>query len=130
MLNSYLAVMVIGAFGCAARMFLSIFFTEKYGPTFPIGTLVVNILGCFVIGLFAGMTRPDGGLLVHPIVRQAVMIGFLGGFTTFSSFALQTLALVGDHQWGYAILNVTLSVVLCLVAVWIGQVIAFQIVRG
>jgi fluoride exporter len=65
MLKGYLAVMVVGAFGCAARMWLSNFLAQKYGPAFPIGTLVVNILGCFIIGVFAGMTRPDGGLLVH-----------------------------------------------------------------
>ena len=122
--------MLIGAFGCAARMGLSLFLGEKYGETFPVGTLVVNILGCFIIGLFAAMTRPDGGLLVSPIVRQAVMIGFLGGFTTFSSFALQTVSLFGDGEWGYATLNVLLSVVLCLLAVWGGQIIGIQLVRG
>jgi CrcB protein len=58
------------------------------------------------------------------------MIGFLGGFTTFSSFGLQTIALFSDGEWGYATLNIVLSVVLCLVAVWIGQVIALQLVRG
>jgi CrcB protein len=130
MLKGYLAVMVVGAFGCAARMWLSKFLAQEYGPAFPIGTLVVNILGCFIMGVFAGMTRPDGGLLVHPLIRQAVMIGFLGGFTTFSSFGLQTIALVSDGEWGYATLNIVLSVVLCLVAVWIGQVIALQLVRG
>jgi len=129
-MQAYLAVMVIGAFGCAARMGLSIFFSEKYGASFPIGTLVVNVLGCFIIGLFAAMTRPDGGLLVHPLVRQAVMIGLLGGFTTFSSFALQTVALAGDGEWAYATLNVLLSVVLCLLGVWIGQIIGVQIIRG
>ena len=130
MLNGYLAVMVVGAFGCAARMWLSDFLAQKYGVVFPIGTLVVNILGCFIIGVFAGITRPDGGLLVHPVIRQAVMIGFLGGFTTFSSFGLQTMALFTDGEWGYAALNIALSVVLCLVAVWIGQLIALQVVRG
>jgi CrcB protein len=60
MLNGYLAVMVVGAFGCAARMWLSNFLAQKYGFVFPIGTLVVNILGCFIIGVFAGITRvPD-----------------------------------------------------------------------
>jgi CrcB protein len=122
--------MFVGAFGCAARMWLSNFLAEKYGPAFPIGTLVVNVLGCFIIGIFAAMTRPDGGLLIHPVIRQAVMIGFLGGFTTFSSFGLQTLALLSDGEWGYAILNIVLSVVLCLAAVWIGQVIALQLVRS
>jgi fluoride exporter len=129
-LSSYLAVMVIGAFGCGARMWMSFFFSDKYGPAFPVGTLVVNVLGCFIIGLFAGVTRTDGGLMVHPIVRQAVMIGFLGGFTTFSSFGLQTIALFNDGEWGLGALNIVLSVLLCLVAVWIGQVIALQVVRG
>ena len=130
MLKVYLAVMVVGAFGCAARMWLSDLLAEKYGPAFPIGTLVVNVLGCFIIGVFAGITRADGGLLVHPVIRQAVMIGFLGGFTTFSSFGLQTMSLLNDGEWGYATLNVVLSVALCLVAVWIGQIIAAQVVRG
>ncbi|HEY5704071.1 MAG TPA: fluoride efflux transporter CrcB [Terrimicrobiaceae bacterium] len=130
MLNSYLAVMIVGALGCAARMWLSNFLAEKYGAVFPLGTLVVNILGCFIIGVFAGVTRPDGGLLVHPVIRQAVMIGFLGGFTTFSSFGLQTIALFSDGEWGYGALNIALSLVLCLAAVWVGQVIATLIVRG
>ncbi len=129
-MQGYFAVMVIGAIGCAARMWMSSFISEKYAPTFPLGTLAVNILGCFIIGLFASMTRPDGGLLVQPIVRQAVMIGFLGGFTTFSSFGLQTIALLNDGEIWYASLNVFLSVVLCLVAVWIGQIIGMILVRG
>jgi fluoride exporter len=130
MLSSYLAVMAVGALGCAARMWLSNFLAQKYGATFPIGTLVVNILGCFIIGTFAGITRPDGGLLIHPVIRQAVMIGFLGGFTTFSSFSLQTIALFNDGEWGYVALNIALSVVLCLLAVWLGQVVALQVVGG
>jgi CrcB protein len=130
MLKAYLSVMIVGAFGCATRMWLSDLLAEKYGPAFPIGTLVVNVLGCFIIGVFAGITRADGGLLVHPVIRQAVMIGFLGGFTTFSSFGLQTMSLLNDGEWGYATLNVVLSVALCLVAVWIGQIIAAQVVRG
>lgn len=127
MLRNYIAVMFIGAFGCGARMLLSNYLSDKYGPAFPIGTLVVNIVGCFVIGFFAALTRPEGGLLVSPIIRPAVMIGFLGGFTTFSSFALQTLALIGDGEWGYATLNVVLSFALCMAAVWIGQIIALEI---
>ena len=130
MLKVYLAVMVVGAFGCAARMWLSNLLEEKYGPAFPIGTLAVNVLGCFIIGVFAGITRPDGGVLVHPVIRQAVIIGFLGGLTTFSSFGLQTISLLSDGEWGYAALNIILSVALCLAAVWIGQTIAVQIIRG
>ena len=94
--------MLVGAFWCAARMWLSNLLAQKYGFVFPVGTLAVNILGCFIIGVFAGITRPDGGLLVHPVIRQAVMTGFLGGFTTFSSFGLQTIALFTDGEPGYA----------------------------
>jgi CrcB protein len=128
--KGYLAVMIVGAFGCAARMWMSNFLAQRYGPAFPIGTLVVNILGCFIIGLFDGITRPDGGIFVSPLIRQAVMIGFLGGFTTFSSFGLQTMALFGDGEWGFAALNIFLSLFFCLLAVRIGQVIAWQAMRG
>lgn len=129
MLKAYLAIMLIGSLGCAARFFISNFFANQFGEVFPLGTLVVNVSGCFVIGIFAAYTRPDGGIAVSPLVRQAVMIGFLGGFTTFSSFSWQTLALLGDGEWGYAVLNVVLSVVLCLLAVWFGQIIALEFTR-
>lgn len=128
-MKTYLAVMFIGAFGCAARFWLSSAFAERY-PVFPVGTLVVNIVGCFLIGLFAGMTRLDGGLLASPLVRQTVMIGFIGGFTTFSSFAFQTLALYQNGEWLYGTLNILLSVFVCLFAVWIGQVAGTVIIRG
>ena len=128
-MNAYLAVMVVGAFGCAARMWMSNVLADRYGPAFPIGTLAVNVLGCFIIGLFAGATRPDGGLVVAPVVRQAIMIGFLGGFTTFSSFGLQTMDLFSEGEWLYGMLNIALSVVLCLAAVWLGQVIAHHAIH-
>lgn len=130
MWQMYLAVMAVGAIGCASRMWLSSSVDEKYGPAFPFGTLAVNIIGCFLIGIFNAMTRPDGGFPVSPVVRQAVMVGFLGGFTTFSSFSLQTLALIGDGEWGYAMLNILVSVVLCMAAVWAGQTLAFLLTRG
>ena len=110
MLKVYLAVMVVGAFGCAARMWLSNLLEEKYGPAFPIGTLAVNVLGCFIIGVFAGITRPDGGVLVHPVIRQAVIIGFLGGFTTFSSFGLQTIS---PQRWGMGLCRAKYHSICC-----------------
>lgn len=130
MWQMYLAVMVVGALGCAARLWLSTLVDQRYGPAFPFGTLAVNVIGCLIIGVFAGITRPDGGFVVSPIVRQAVMVGFLGGFTTFSSFSLQTLYLMGDGEWGYAIWNIVSSVVLCLLAVWAGQTLALQLTKG
>lgn len=122
--QTYLAVMAGGAFGSALRMAVSLWIADRYAPGFPLGTLVVNVAGCFIIGIFSGLTGPDGPLLVSPIVRQGVMVGVLGGFTTFSSFSLQTLALANDGEWLYAGLNILLSLVLCLVAVWLGAIAA------
>ena len=129
MLKGYLVVMLVGAFGCGARMFVSGYFFDKYGAHFPIGTLVVNVLGCLSIGILAALTRPGGWLLIPPLARDALIIGFLGGFTTFSSFALQTLALLETRQWGAASLNITLSLSLCLAAVWIGQSLTLSLMR-
>jgi CrcB protein len=129
MLKTYLAVMLGGAFGTGLRMWLSAFLAARYGETFPVGTLAVNVSGCFIIGLFAAMTGPDGLLLVSPLSRQTVMIGVLGGFTTFSSFSLQTMNLFAEREWMRGGLNVMLSVVLCLIAVWLGQVLAAMLIQ-
>ena len=123
-LKTYFAVMLGGAFGTALRFGLSNWFAMHYGETFPVGTIVVNVTGCFVIGLFAALTGPDGNYLVSPVIRQFVTIGILGGYTTFSSFSLQTLSLFNGGEWLRAGWNVVLSVVLCLVAVWLGHVAA------
>jgi CrcB protein len=124
LIQTYLAVMAGGALGSALRMAASLWIADRFAPGFPLGTLVVNVVGCFLIGIFGGITSPDGPLLVSPILRQGVMVGIFGGFTTFSSFSLQTLALANDGEWLYASLNVAASVVLCLVAVWLGSIAA------
>lgn len=124
MFMSYFVVMVGGALGSAARMWLSLTLAVRFGETFPVGTFVVNALGCFVIGLFAALTGPEGVVFTSPLVRQFVMIGLLGGFTTFSSFGLQTITLMSDGEWLYASLNVVLSVVVCLAFVWLGIILA------
>jgi fluoride exporter len=121
---SYLWIGLGSALGGMARYWLSGLVAERVGETFPWGTVTVNATGCFVIGLFAALTDPDGRWLVHPTTRQFVMVGVLGGYTTFSSFSLQTLNLVRDGQWGWAGLNVLGSVVLCLIAVWAGHWLA------
>jgi fluoride exporter len=112
------------ALGGAGRYWLSGIVANLWGETFPWGTLIINILGSLVIGFFATLTGPDGRLLVSTAARQFVMIGICGGFTTFSSFSLQTLNLVNDGEWLYAGLNIGGSVLLCLVAVWAGHAIA------
>lgn len=127
-LSLYLAVMAGGAVGTALRMAISLWVADRYAPAFPLGTLVVNVVGCFVIGLFGGLTTgPNAVWLVSPILRQAVMVGVLGGFTTFSSFSLQTLALANDGEWLQAGLNIAASLVLCLVGVWLGSLLASAI---
>src|SRR5436190_1895161 len=88
--KTYCAVMAGGAIGTAMRMAISNWVGHRLGETFPLGTIVVNVTGCFIIGFFATVTGPDGMLLASPLTRQAVMIGMLGGYTTFSSFSLQT----------------------------------------
>lgn len=110
-----------GALGSLARFALSGAIARGIGEIFPWGTLVVNITGCFIIGLFAMLTGPDGRVLVPPDVRQFFMVGVCGGFTTFSSFSLQTLALARDGDMGRAGANVALSVVFCLLGVWLGS---------
>lgn len=94
---------------------------------FPWGTLFVNVAGSAVIGFFATMTGVDGRLLVSPETRIFVMAGFCGGFTTFSTFSLETLKLVQDRQWMAASMNVAGSVVLCLAGVWLGHVLAVRL---
>ena len=123
MFMSYLVVMAGGALGSGARMWMSLFCAVRFGETFPVGTLVVNALGCLVIGAFSALTGPDGVIWTSPLVRQFVMIGILGGFTTFSSFGLQTINLMGDGEWLYAALNILLSVVVCLAFVWLGIIL-------
>jgi CrcB protein len=121
---TYFWIMFGGALGTGARFWASGLVAERMGETFPLGTLFVNVTGSFVIGFFAAMTDPGGLFLVSPRVRQFVMIGILGGYTTFSSFSLQTLELARDGDWLRAGLNSVLSLVCCLVAVWLGRSIA------
>src|SRR6266480_3004623 len=100
------------------------FIAQKFGETFPAGTLFVNISGSLIIGFFAALTGPDGRIWLTPSFRQFFMIGVLGGYTTFSSFSLQTLALAHDGEWLFAALNAIGSFVLCLFAVWLGDYFA------
>jgi fluoride exporter len=118
---SYLWVSVGGAIGSAARFWLSGLIADRYGQTFPLGTLAVNVTGSFVIGLFAALTNPEGRWLVSPSFREFFMIGVCGGYTTFSSFSLQTLALAQDGEWFRAAGNAVASFIFCLLAVWLGQ---------
>lgn len=125
----YLWVALGSALGGVARYWCSGFIAARIGEAFPWGTLVVNVAGSFVIGFFSTLTAPDGGLLVPTDVRVFVMVGFCGGYTTFSSFSLQTLNLVRDGEFLFAGANVLLSVTLCMIFVWIGHVSAAVLTR-
>ena len=92
-----LAIGVGSALGGMLRYWCSFLIARTLGETFPLGTLFVNVVGSFLIVLFAEVTGPDGRLLVSSLVRQFVMVGIFGGYTTFSSFSLQTLNLFGQH---------------------------------
>jgi len=121
---TYLWVAIGGALGSAGRYALNGLVSRHFGETFPLGTLVINVSGSFVIGFFSTATGPDGRWLASPSLRTFFMIGVCGGYTTFSSFSLQTLNLAAERQWLQAGANVVLSVVLCLVAAWLGHLLA------
>ena len=123
MLN-YILVGVGSAIGGIMRFWASGVIANRFGQSFPWGTLVVNVTGCFLIGLFATLTATEGRWLVGPSGRNFFMTGVCGGYTTFSSFSLQTLNLARDDEWLYAAGNAVLSLVLCLAAVWLGHILA------
>ena len=117
---TYLWIAFGSALGGVSRYGCSRAIALWFGETFPWGTMSVNIIGSFVIGFFATLSGPDGRLIIAPDIRVFVMVGFCGGFTTFSSFTLATLDLLRNRDFTEAGANILLSVVLCMVAVWIG----------
>jgi CrcB protein len=123
----YMAVAVGGALGTLGRYAVSGVVANAFGETFPWGTLIVNVTGSFIIGFFATLTAPDGRLFVNGTTRQFVMAGLCGGYTTFSSFSLQTLNLMRDGEWLYAGGNIAGSVGLCLLFVWLGSLAALTV---
>jgi CrcB protein len=123
----YLLIALGGALGSLSRFLLNGLISNWTGPIFPWGTVIINITGSFVIGFFDALTGPEGRVFVGQNGRQFFMTGICGGYTTFSSFSLQTLNLVNDEEWLLAGANVVLSVVSCLAAVWLGHVAAMWI---
>ncbi len=120
----YVWVMLGSALGGGARYLFSGLVAHQFGGTFPWGTLIVNVTGSFIIGFFATLTGPDGRVFVGSAGRQFVMTGVCGGYTTFSSFSLQTLNLIRDGEMALAGANVGMSFVFCLVGVWCGHIAA------
>ena len=117
-----LLIGLAGLFGTLSRYWLSGVVARRYGETFPLGTLAVNLIGCFLAGLFFHILQER--FLFNQTVRTVVLIGFLGGFTTFSSFGLQTFTLLQDGEFGRATLNLVASNVVGLFLVWAGYTLA------
>jgi len=126
-MSLYLWIAIGSALGGVSRFALSGYVAHHFGETFPWGTLVINVTGSFAIGFFYTLTSPDGRWVVGTQGRQFFMTGVCGGYTTFSSFSLQTLNLARDGDWLRVGGNVAGSVALCLVAVWLGHVAAATI---
>ena len=116
-MQATLLVALGGAAGSVARYWVSVLSVWVVGnETFPWGTLVINVLGSFVIGLFAARTGPEGRLAGDASTRLLIMVGVCGGFTTFSSFSLQTLTLLRGGAVLPGLANIAGSVLLCLLA--------------
>jgi fluoride exporter len=124
---AYLWVAIGSALGGVARHWCSVVAAQLFGLTFPWGTLLVNVLGSFIIGIFFTLTGLDGRFDASADAKLFVMVGLCGGYTTFSAFSLQTLGLMQDEKWLLAAGNIVASVVLCLIAVWLGHLLAVSI---
>ena len=119
-LKAYVFVGLGSALGGIGRLWVSTILARRWGEAFPWGTLAVNVTGSFLIGLFVGLTGPEGRWPVSRPVTLFFVSGICGGYTTFSAFSLQTLQLARDGHWLLAGGNILLSVALCLGAALAG----------
>ncbi|OPZ68083.1 MAG: camphor resistance protein CrcB [Verrucomicrobia bacterium ADurb.Bin474] len=120
----YLWIAAGSAVGGVFRFALSGFVAHRFGETLPWGTFAVNFFGSFLIGFIASISSPEGRMLIGPTTRHLLMTGILGGFTTYSSFSLQTLNLARDGDFMKAGVYSVGTLFLCFSAVWMGHVLA------
>jgi CrcB protein len=122
---AYLWVAIGGALGSVGRYWLDGLISAEFGKAFPWGTLTVNVTGSFLIGIIGALAIPEGRMdsQTRIFATQFLMYGICGGYTTFSSFSFRTLQLLQERQWLYAGGNVILSVILCMIAVWLGYLL-------
>jgi len=128
-MSVYLWVAVGSALGGLSRYALTRWMLPL-SATFPWSTVCINVVGCLVIGFFGTLTLAGGRYAVSENGRLFVMVGLCGGFTTFSSFSLQTFDLMRTGAWGRALLNVVLSVVVCFLSVALGHFLAERLTGG
>ncbi len=124
-LSQALVIMLGGSLGALMRFVISGSITEKLGTSFPYGTLTVNILGSFVMGFLAMFLVERMGL--DPLLRLGIFVGFLGAFTTFSTFSMETMNLFEQGESVRALVNMFISVAFSVLAVWLGVIIGKQL---
>jgi fluoride exporter len=129
---AYLWVALGGALGSMGRFWLASLIIARFGENFPLGTLVINVTGSFVIGILYALGATENSAFASPGFKQFFFVGICGGYTTFSAFSLQTLQLAQRREWLFAGGNILLSVVLCLIAAWLGWLLGamFNSVKG
>lgn len=120
-----MAIMIGGALGAVMRYLVSNGFYSLLGRDFPYGTLAVNVIGSFLMGVLTVLLIDRGE--VDPLIKLAVLVGFLGSFTTFSTFSIDTLVLINEGALSRAFLNMLANVLVCVSAVWLGMVITKQL---
>ena len=127
MKHPYVRAAVGGAIGSVGRVMMTTFVARWTGEDFPFGTIAVNVTGALLMGMLAGVGETDPGKLIFSeSARTFLMIGVLGGYTTFSTFSLQTFLLMEQGNFLGAALNILLSVVLCVAGIWAG----FMLIRA
>ena len=121
MMNMF--IIGLGGFvGAVSRYMVALWIGQRWGRIFPLGTFVINVSGSFLIGLF--MTLMSERFIENPQWRLLLVVGFLGAYTTFSTFEYETGALLKDGEWAFAMLNIVLSVVVGFIALKLGEIIA------
>ena len=118
--NYAFLVFIGGGVGATARYWLSGTVYRWANTSFPYGTITVNVIGCFVIGFL--MTSLEERFLATPAMRVFLTIGILGGFTTFSTFSFETIKMIEDSQFQYAIVNIGMTLATCLSGTYVGTI--------
>jgi fluoride exporter len=121
-LKDFLAISLAAILGANLRYILSRVAVREFGPIFPYGTLIINILGSFIVGLFVIWTTER--VLMDPRWRLLVVVGFCGSFTTFSSYAFETMSFLEQGQWGLMLTNIFANNLLCLGGALAGMAVA------
>jgi fluoride exporter len=121
-LKDFLAISIAAILGANLRYLLSRVAAREFGPVFPFGTLIINVVGSFIVGLFVIWTTER--VLVHPRWRLLVVVGFCGSFTTFSSYAFETMSFFEHGQWGLMLADILGNNLLCLGGALAGMALA------